>query len=141
MSKSKIDSNRIKIWPRSTDDYFFIKVGSAKRKLLHRYVWELYYGPIPEGFIVHHKNENKKCNCITNLELITLSKHSIMHNGGCLNGRAKAVICLDTNTIFQTIRDAENAIHVKGIRGCLYGNQKTSGGYHWAYYEEENHAK
>lgn len=62
--------------------YWRLKImvdGKWKNESLHRYVWELYNGPIPEGFAVHHKNGNKNCNCICNLELVSYSEHSHYH--------------------------------------------------------------
>ena len=49
---------------------------NGKNKLIHRIVWEKYYGPIPKGFIIHHKNGIKKDNRIENLDMISYSEHS-----------------------------------------------------------------
>jgi hypothetical protein len=46
----------------------------------HRLVWEREVGPIPEGFVVHHKNEDKADNRLENLALFeTNSAHSEHH--------------------------------------------------------------
>jgi len=45
----------------------------GRRVLLHRVVWEEANGPIPRGFVVHHKDLDQKNNSIENLELIPLS--------------------------------------------------------------------
>ena len=45
----------------------------------HRVVWEDANGPIPEGHIVHHKNEVKTDNRLENLECITRKEHSHIH--------------------------------------------------------------
>lgn len=45
----------------------------------HRYVYELANGPIPDGFHVHHKDENKANNSPDNLELKTHSDHATHH--------------------------------------------------------------
>jgi hypothetical protein len=50
-----------------------------KRKYLHRKVWEDFYGEIPKGFTIHHKDGNKLNNDITNLVLISNVEHSRMH--------------------------------------------------------------
>jgi len=39
--------------------------------LEHRAVWIDHYGPIPEGAVVHHKNDKKDDNRIENLELFS----------------------------------------------------------------------
>lgn len=54
---------------------------------IHRYVWELYNGPIPEGYDVHHGDGkgnfdgegNKNCNCIVNLKLMKHEDHLRLH--------------------------------------------------------------
>lgn len=46
---------------------------------LHRDVWEFYNGAIPEGFHVHHKDENPQNNSIENLELVEGRKHLRLH--------------------------------------------------------------
>lgn len=52
---------------------------TSSKQLLHRMVWEKYYGPIPEGYNVHHIDGNKKNNDISNLELISHSDHASLH--------------------------------------------------------------
>ena len=37
------------------------------------------YGPIPEGIVVHHKDEDKLKNAIENLELMPAGEHVRMH--------------------------------------------------------------
>lgn len=59
--------------------FYFQKRG----KRLHRAVWEYHNGPIPKGYHVHHIDENRANNDISNLMLIEsfehLSKHSLEH--------------------------------------------------------------
>ena len=50
--------------------------------LLHRIVWEQNNGPIPKNKIVHHKNEDKTDNDISNLELLTRAEHARLHLKG-----------------------------------------------------------
>lgn len=52
---------------------------NGKNVLLHRYVWEKYYGNIPEGFEIHHKDKNRKNYDISNLELIDVIEHHRQH--------------------------------------------------------------
>lgn len=52
-------------------------------KLLHRLIWEDFYGcKIPEGYIIHHRNFNKLDNCILNLQLMRDKDHRKLHNTG-----------------------------------------------------------
>ena len=52
---------------------------------------------------------------------------------GANNPAAKKVICVETGKVFNTIKDAHNAIGKKGISEVLHGRSKTCAGYHWAY--------
>lgn len=52
---------------------------NGKRKRLHVYVWEKANGPVPKGFHVHHKDENKSNNSLENLEILTESEHHKLH--------------------------------------------------------------
>ena len=47
--------------------------------LLHREVWKAHNGPIPEGGIIHHKDENKLNFDISNLELVSSKQHVVFH--------------------------------------------------------------
>lgn len=46
----------------------------------HRWLYEQTHGPIPDGYLVHHINHNKKDNRIENLTLMTSQEHSEHHN-------------------------------------------------------------
>lgn len=56
----------------------FIKT-YGKPKRLHRYIWEKYHGQIPKGYQVHHIDENKDNNDISNLELLSEHDHLYLH--------------------------------------------------------------
>ena len=60
-----------------TDGRYFVE--QKHRIAMHRYVWEYYNGPIPEGYVIHHKDKNKANNDISNLECIPRGKHSRLH--------------------------------------------------------------
>lgn len=44
---------------------------NAKSCLVHRIIWTMFNGEIPDGFIINHKNNNSLDNRIENLEIIT----------------------------------------------------------------------
>jgi hypothetical protein len=47
----------------------------------HHLVWWLSTGKlVPPGFVLHHKNENKRDNTATNLELKSNGSHTAKHN-------------------------------------------------------------
>jgi len=66
-----------RVWDQNSKSY----------KWLHRKIWEDNYGIIPEGYVVHHKNENSLDNNIDNLELMERKAHNKMHFN---NQRCKA---------------------------------------------------
>ena len=47
-----------------------------------RYVWESINGPIPKGMVIHHLDENKLNDEISNLVCITRSQHTSIHTKG-----------------------------------------------------------
>lgn len=51
--------------------YAYVRVQLGVYKLLHRYIWEMHNGPIPEGYIVVFRNGDTSNITLENLELIT----------------------------------------------------------------------
>jgi hypothetical protein len=49
------------------------------RKRMHVVVWEFYKSEIPKGFHIHHKDNNKSNNNISNLNLISSHDHANLH--------------------------------------------------------------
>lgn len=50
-------------------------------KLLHRLIWEDFYGcEIPEGYVIHHRDQNPSNNCILNLQLMRDKDHRSLHH-------------------------------------------------------------
>ncbi len=60
------------------NDGYYISTKEPK-ELLHRVIWEEYFGPIPDGYHIHHKDEDKTNNKIDNLELLSASDHHKTH--------------------------------------------------------------
>src|SRR4051812_2127149 len=58
-----------------------IGIGNRQR-MEHILVWEQHHGPVPDGFQIHHDNENKLDNRIENLKLLDPLTHKRIH-GGC----------------------------------------------------------
>ena len=48
-------------------------------KQLHREVWQYHHGAIPQGYVVHHRDENRLNFDISNLELVTPKQHAAIH--------------------------------------------------------------
>ena len=52
-------------------------------QLLHRYVWETEKSRIPDGWDVHHLDEDKANNIITNLECLPKAEHTRKYSPKC----------------------------------------------------------
>ena len=77
----------------------------------HQVVWWLNTGmTVPEGYCVHHKNEQKHDNSFANLEIISSSQHARSH---VKPKELTALVCDYCNAPF--IRDARNVKFKKGI--------------------------
>jgi len=57
--------------------YFASMVGS--REYIHRYKWIKEVGQIPEGWDIHHKDEDKSNNETSNFECLPKSDHTKKH--------------------------------------------------------------
>lgn len=53
--------------------------------------------------------------------------------------QSKSVVCLDTNVIFESVKEAASWAGVKDstLVGCLKGNRETAGGFHWKYSDSD----
>ena len=73
----------------------------SDNKLLHRKIWEDFYGQkVPEGYVIHHKDHNPHNNCISNLELMSELEHTRHHHKGkVLDEDAKERLSKMTNTV------------------------------------------
>ncbi len=74
----QVDENHQKF-----DGHLFYKNNSGHFNCnysIHRAIWEYYYGEIPEGYDIHHRDENKSNNVISNLQPLTKSEHKTLHN-------------------------------------------------------------
>lgn len=86
MEKQIIDGIIFRRYPNSNrselKNYFIssaTELTGYKTKRLHRYIWEKYYGEIPKGFHIHHKDYNTTNNDISNLQLVSPKEHNIEH--------------------------------------------------------------
>ena len=52
---------------------------TARHRLIHRACWEAYHGPIPDGHIVHHIDQDRLNNLIKNLACMTQGEHTRLH--------------------------------------------------------------
>ena len=57
----------------------YLRRTDGDRELMHRFVWKSERGDIPPGHDIHHIDENKLNNDISNLEMMSLSDHAKFH--------------------------------------------------------------
>jgi hypothetical protein len=58
------------------------KYFKRRRGYLHRDVWELHHGKIPDGYEIHHKDKDTSNNAIENLELVASEQHIRLYHCG-----------------------------------------------------------
>ena len=111
--------------------------GEQKTLSVHKLVAEAYI-PNPDNKPqVNHKDENKANNNINNLEWVTAKEN--MNYGTRTQRTQKSVYCVELDKTFNGIREAakELNLHSTNITKVCKGKQKTTGGYHWRYVENE----
>lgn len=54
----------------------YYSLSNGDRGLMHRYVWEKEAGPIPKGWDIHHKDNNKANNVFSNFECLPKAEHT-----------------------------------------------------------------
>lgn len=67
---------------RRKDGYYQISSGPNQGKLLHRLIYEENFGSIPNGFCIHHSDNDKNNNAPENLLLLSKSNHHHLHMNG-----------------------------------------------------------
>lgn len=65
---------------KRTNYYLSSRLMGDKRKRLHVAVWEYYNGDVPDGYDVHHKEQDKLKNDIDDLELLESKAHKKWHD-------------------------------------------------------------
>lgn len=78
---------------------------------------------------VNHIDENKTNNCVSNLEWCD-NQHNTTY-GNAKKKISHKVRCVETGTVYESIREAIRLTNICGIGKCLKNKQKVSGGYHW----------
>ena len=66
----------LKFTVSNTTGYYRCTKNRKKHLSLHRYKWEKERGPIPQGWDIHHKDEDKTNNDIENLECLPKAEHT-----------------------------------------------------------------
>ena len=108
---------------------------------VHRLVYETFEGDIPNDLQVNHIDENKKNNCLENLNLMTPKENM---NWGTNRQRAaekykKTLYQYDKNNnlicVFDSIKSACEKYNIfqGNISSCCSGKMKTYKGYKWSF--------
>lgn len=132
--------------PRKTrlcGGYLYVSIwhdGKLRNVRLHRLVARTYIPNPKNKPHVNHKDGNKENNNVSNLEWNTPSENE-RHKVGTLGAKQtppvhlKAVICLETNCKYLSIKEAAEQMNINGkhIGEAASGKRKTASGYHWRY--------
>ena len=93
------------IYKKDSHGHFSIGGGG-----LHRAVWSYFVGEIPEGYQIHHLDENKANNAIENLQCLTKAEHDKIHHQQKLALREKTFICSECGKEYRQIDNGRNKI-------------------------------
>lgn len=112
----------------SLDNDGYYKITSKKEgnmgKLLHRVIWEDFYGcNIPKGYHIHHLNKNKLDNRIQNLQCCEAGLHSKFHNTGI-----KTPHSIETKQKMSELRNNSGYYNVGKVKNSRYAQ-----GFFWRY--------
>lgn len=100
-------------------------------KLLHRLIFEDFYGQIPDGCHVHHKDGNTLNNCILNLQLLTEFEHKFLHNKGkkmsdvTKQKISKKMSEIQNTTGYYRVYKRKNKTYKQGFQWCYQYYDET----------------
>ena len=117
--------------------------------MIHRLVATYFVPNLLDKPMVNHKDGNTCNNCAANLEWVT-NQENIRHSFDVLNRRrffgpenhrSRKVVRLEDGKIYECMKYAAEDNHLSrgNLTSACKGILKTSGGYHWAYLEENKH--
>ena len=96
---------------------------NGKRIFAHRWEWEKYKGPIPEGYDIHHIDGDKKNNAIENLECLPHDVHAKLsiqsHLPGPMPAETRAKISASTKGVPKSEQTKANMKAAQQKRATL----------------------
>lgn len=110
-------------YTKNANGYFSSSRGNGK--ILHRVIWQDNNGSIPDGYVVHHKDENKENNDISNLELKEWGEHTALHHStGRTYGYFACIGCgIEVKRLLSYIKIGQNKFCTKR---CANKNRKRN---------------
>lgn len=112
------------------DGFIFVREGGHYRRgsvtkenperWLHRYVWHKEKGEIPNGYLIHHKDEDKSNNNISNLHLMKFEKHSSHHGKKTDNSHLKEKVWLRLETLERIDKNEINILEAFAGDGFIW---------------------
>lgn len=137
-------------WHRNKNGYWTVllcKKSKTKRKYIHRLVAEAFLDNADNLSEVNHKDENKKNNCVENLEWCT-TKYNVnygTHQEKRAVSRGMAVVQYDlSGNLINEYYSARKAASMIGkkygstpIMECCKGKRRTAYGHIWKYKDAE----
>lgn len=70
--------------------------------LVHRLVWEAQYGPVPDGYAVHHECQNRRCVNPHHLAVMPHGEHTSYHKKGVASVLCKSGHHLSGDNVYIT---------------------------------------
>lgn len=91
----------------------------------HRWVWFNHFGKIPDGHHIHHKDENKSNNEISNLEIISRFDHLSLHASNPKNKERSRLHCEKIRPLTKIWHSSEEGRkwHVKNGKECWHNKK------------------
>ena len=116
------------------------KNNERKSVTIHRLVATAFLPNEKNYPCINHKDENKQNNDVSNLEWCSYAYNNTYNDRAKKASKktGKKVLCVELNTIFNSLAEAERATNIKAgnICWCCKGNWLSAGGYHWRYADE-----
>lgn len=126
--------------------YFGVTV-QGRSVFVHRLVYELFVGPIPDGMQIDHIDGTRDNNSVDNLRVVSQAgntRNPVTYRRAlpamrknmakAIKAKSKPVLQVETGRVLPSIQEAARVMHVRPM--CIHAaikRQGTSAGFHWRY--------